>query len=142
MNRMSKNSYLIAVEEAQQELDSLLRQHSELLKKIEELKAFINAGRALAGVAGAPTVSRSVHDDFAVSESAVLTVKSIADHIVDILQETGKPLHVKEIVSRLRGRTSLNSKNPKDTVLTAIKRRGDQFKRVAPATFALSSKDA
>ena len=139
---MSKNSYLIAAEEAQQELDSLLLQHGELLKKIEQLKAFISTGRTLAGVAKEPTVSRSVQDNFELSESAVLTVKSVADHIGDILLEAGKPLHVKEIVSRLRGRTNLNSKNPKDTVLTAIKRRGHQFKRVAPATFALSEKDA
>lgn len=139
---MAQTAYLNAIEEAERELDKLKKEHADLLRKIDALQKFIQSGLALAGqgqgytplFGDASTASVLVP---AVSGAAI-SRGSIADQVAEILKAAGKPLHVKEIVRQLRTVRSFNGKNPTASIVVSIKRRGAQFKKTKPNTFALA----
>ena len=61
-------------------------------------------------------------------------------HIVEILQVAGAPLHVDEIVKRLAANNHASTaRNPKATIAVAMSRRTDKFRKTAPNTFGLAS---
>jgi hypothetical protein len=130
---MAETVYSDAITEAQRELETLKKRHADLLDKIKALELFIRSGSALVGravplssvaegVPGAPPLTNGI---------------PIADQVAHILKEAGKPLHIKEIIRRLRAVRNLTGKNVTANVIVSLKRRGNQFRKTAPNTFAL-----
>jgi hypothetical protein len=125
---MSQKSYLIAIKDAERDLEKLRKEQAALLKRIDALEKFIQSGRALAGQAP-PAASPLLEKNLQVP---------IADHVAEILKAAGKPLHLREIVEQLRAKRTFGGKDPADSVAMALKRRARQFKRVGPNTFTLA----
>ena len=132
---MAEKIYLNAIEGAERELQKLQKDHADLLKKIESLELFIQSGLALTGQERQPT---SLFPSPQPASGVATPGGAIADHVAEIIKNAGRPLHVKEIVRRLRTVRSLNGKNPTASIVVAIKRRGNQFRKVKPNTFELA----
>ena len=64
----------------------------------------------------------------------------LAVQILEVLQERGSPMHVKDIATALaeKGRP-MTAKNPEATIAIALGRRPTQFLKTAPNTFGLVS---
>ncbi|MBE9566091.1 MAG: winged helix-turn-helix domain-containing protein [Proteobacteria bacterium] len=62
---------------------------------------------------------------------------SLGDAVMRVLERTGEPMHVKDILRELASENyHMGSKNMIATIVTTLTRR-KQFRRVAPNTFAL-----
>ena len=129
---MADLSYLKAVKEAEQDLEELKKEQAAILHRIEALQNFIQSGRVLAGKEFKTRPSAAPPSAAAESELP------IADQVAEILKAAGKPLHLKDIVERLRPTRRFSGKDPAASVATAIKRRGRQFNKVRPNTFTLA----
>jgi hypothetical protein len=138
---MPSEKVLSAVEEAEQELRRLQKEHADLLKKIEMLQTFIRSGLALTGrEPSAGQVPLMVAPVLPQLPSLNGQAPPVADQVATILRSAGRPLHMKEIVRQLRNVRNLEAvARPERSVSTAMKRRKGQFKRVAPNTFQLAS---
>lgn len=137
---MPSEKLLSAVEEAEQELRRLQKEHADLLKKIEMLQTFIRSGLALTG--SEPSVQMPLVAGPVIAPVAAHVngqSPAMADQVAAILKSAGRPLHMKEIVRQLRSVRNLESvSRPERSVLTAMKRRKGQFKKIAPNTFQLA----
>jgi hypothetical protein len=64
----------------------------------------------------------------------------VIKNVLEVLNEAGQPMHVDDIVEKLRDRGQLPAaKNPKATIAVALSRRTDQFRKTGPNTFGLAS---
>jgi HB1, ASXL, restriction endonuclease HTH domain len=109
-----------------------------LQKRVEMLKEWITVTRRLcsktpklpANLEGIPTVPRMRRTRTA----------SLASQILEVLQERGTPMHVREIVAALAAKGhAMTAQNQEATVAIALSRRPEQFRRTAPNTFGLVS---
>ena len=63
---------------------------------------------------------------------------TISDAVREILTESNKPMHVRELIAGLKKRGfSLSDKNPASSVSLSLKRKSDVFRKVAPNTYDL-----
>jgi hypothetical protein len=129
---MAYASYLRAIREAESDLKKLKEEDAAILSRIRALENFIQSGRVLAGKESETRPSAAPVTPEPEGEMP------IADQVADILKGAGKPLHLKDIVGRLRAMRRFSGKDPADSVANAIKRRGRQFKKVGPNTFTLA----
>jgi hypothetical protein len=66
----------------------------------------------------------------------------LAEQVKEVLIASNRPLHVKEIIEKLRERgQSVLAENPAAAVAVALTRRRDQFERVSGNTFGLVQKE-
>jgi hypothetical protein len=107
-----------------------------LEKRVEALKEWIAVTRKLcsktpkgaAGTEAVPVVTRMRR-----TRTADLT-----SQILEVLQENGGSMHVREIVTALADKGHpMTATNKEATVAIALSRRPAQFKRTAPNTFGL-----
>lgn len=122
------------IAETKRELERL-RRAAELLPTVEaNLTALLRSRALLSGEE--PEEGLSAPDDRKRIRSAL--PGSIGALATDALREAGKPLHVDEILSRLRGK---GSKAAKHTVVGALARytKIGRLRRTAPSTYALAS---
>jgi hypothetical protein len=120
-------------------LSNAERELQETLAKAERLKEFINATIKLVGKRRNGRASQN--DNLLLLRKRRRT-SIIADHAADILKDAGHPLHVRDIVAKLREKgTAPSGQHPETTLAVALARRNDVFEKVAPSTFALVKRE-
>lgn len=143
---MQKTAYFTAIEQAETELKSLVREHSELLKRIEALRNFINSGKAITGQQPHAAESASL---FAAPSNGdqrqpVVYAASrapLADRLTAILRAAGRPMHLNEILRVMAQERPLKGKAPEKSVWVALNRHKVRFRRTAPNTYDLTEQE-
>jgi hypothetical protein len=105
-----------------------------LLKRVEALREWIAVTRKLC------SKTPKVSGDGMVVVPRMRRTKTadLAKQILEVLQEKGAPMHVKEIVIALAEKGHpMTALNQEATVAIALSRRPEQFRRTAPNTFGL-----
>lgn len=129
MAKLKKDDVKDALATAEAELAAIMR-------RAETLRQWIALTRQVGN-----NSTRST-DDLA-TEPFVRTRRTKAvgllKNVLELLKETGQPMHVNDIVEKLKDRGQApGAKNPKATIAVALSRRPDQFRRTAPNTFGIA----
>jgi hypothetical protein len=119
--------------------DALASAEDELayvLKRAEQLREWITVTKKLC----AKNTKASEHDVAPVTRFRRTKATGTIQHVLEVLQAAGTPLHVDDIVARLAASNHASTaKNPKATIAVALSRRPDQFRKTGPNTFGVAS---
>jgi hypothetical protein len=118
-------------------LDAKIEELQATLDALRRTRAFFAAERERVGVSATPTLVDAEGERLREAERPrPLPMESIGTMILDILHETSRPMHVDELIPKLRGKGSQASRA---TVIGTLSRyRADEkLRRVAPNTYAL-----
>jgi hypothetical protein len=128
----------LKVADLRETLESAEAELVTLVKRVEMLKEWIVVTKKLC--------SKNSKMPVGLEPAAVVTrmrrtrTSDLANQVLEVLQEKGAPMHVKEIVSALADKGHpMSARNPEATLAVALSRRTEQFRRTAPNTFGLSS---
>jgi hypothetical protein len=121
------------------DLQKAERELEDLLDRAEALREWIAATKKLSG----KRVNLAENQAIPISPRRRTKTAELAEHVIEVLRRTGRPMHVNLIAIELsRKGYQVKAKNPAATVAVALGRRPDQFSRVGPNTFDLVSKEA
>lgn len=120
--------------------DALASAEAELvsvLKRAETLREWIAVTKKLCAK---NTKSASEIESAPVTRFRRTKTTGLVQHVVEVLQAAGTPLHVDDIVKKLaENNHAVTARNPKATIAIALSRRTDQFRKTGPNTFGLAS---
>jgi hypothetical protein len=118
-------------------LDAKIEELQATLDALRRTRAFFAAERERVGVSVTQALINTERESSSEAQTRrPLQMESIGTMIVDILHETSRPMHVDELIPRLRAKGSQASRA---TVIGTLSRyRADgKLRRVAPNTYAL-----
>jgi hypothetical protein len=112
----------------------------ETLDRVRWLQEFIAVTEKLVGKRSSPPQQTNAVAILPQRRRTKGTV--LAEQVKEVLIASNRPLHVKEIIEKLRERgQSVLAENPAAAVAVALTRRKDQFERVSGNTFGLVQKE-
>jgi hypothetical protein len=113
----------------------------ETLARAQSLREYITATRKLAGKK-APEFEQQDLPGITVIPRRRTKGAVLANQVADLLKAAGHSMHVRDIVKKLaEDGHAVIARNPTNSVAVALMRREDIFKKVAPNTFDLVSRE-
>jgi hypothetical protein len=120
--------------------DALASAEAELitvLKRAETLREWITVTKKLCAKNSKSVIEA---DSTPVTRFRRTKTTGLVQHVLEVLQAAGTPLHVDDIVKKLaENNHAVTARNPKATIAIALSRRTDQFRKTGPNTFGLAS---
>src|SRR5580693_4796850 len=100
-----------------------------VLKRAEQLREWITVTKKLC----AKNTKNAEPETAPVTRSRRTKMTGVVEHVLEVLQTAGGPMHVDDIMRKLtENGHPVMARNPKATIAVALSRRTDQFRKTAP----------
>lgn len=114
----------------------------ETLERVQQLRDFIAVTERLCRRKGSGATTAAASSVTIMPHRRRTKTALVAGRVAEILKAAGKPMHARDIVSKLAERGHpVMAQNPIAAVAVALARRPDQFKKMGSNTFDLVDRE-